>query len=69
MSITAQKMKFLVQISLANLQNPQETADLLKKSLTEMKLLHCTKKCSFPLRISSANVAKSAVSCEFGHIY
>ena len=44
MSITAQKMKFLVQISLANLQNPQETADLLKKSLTEMKLLHCTKK-------------------------
>ena len=29
--------------------------------------LHCTK--SFPLRISSVNVTKSAVSCGFGHIY
>ena len=27
------------------------------------------KKWSFPLRISSVNVTKSAVSCEFGHIY
>ena len=27
------------------------------------------KKCSFPLTISSVNVTKSAVSCEFGHIY
>ena len=27
------------------------------------------KKWSFPLRVSSVNVTKSAVSCEFGHIY
>ena len=27
------------------------------------------KKCSFPLRISSVNVTKPAVSCGFGHIY
>ena len=27
------------------------------------------KKRSFPLRISSVNVTKSAVSCGFGHIY
>ena len=31
--------------------------------------IHCTKKWSFPLRISSVNVTKSAVSCGFGHIY
>ena len=30
---------------------------------------HCTKNGSFPLRISSINVTKSAVSCGFGHIY
>ena len=30
---------------------------------------HCTKKWSFPLRISSVNVTKSTVSCGFGHIY
>ena len=30
---------------------------------------HCTKKWSFPLRISSANVTKSAGSCRFGQIY
>ena len=27
------------------------------------------KKWSFPLRVSSVNVTKSAVSCEFGHVY
>ena len=32
-------------------------------------LWQCTKKWSFPLRISSVNVTKSAVSCGFGHIY
>ena len=31
--------------------------------------IHCTKKWSFPLRISSVNVTKSAVSYGFGHIY
>ena len=30
-------------------------------------ILH--KKWSFPLRISSVNVAKSAENCGFGHIY
>ena len=30
---------------------------------------HWTKKGSFPLRIYSLNVAKSAESCGFGHIY
>ena len=29
---------------------------------------HCTQKWSFPLRISSVNVTKSAVSCGFGPI-
>ena len=29
----------------------------------------CTEKLSFPLRISSVNVTKSAVFCGFGHIY
>ena len=27
------------------------------------------KKCSFPLRISSANVTKTTGNCGFGHIY
>ena len=31
--------------------------------------VHCTKKWSFSLKISSANVIKSAVSCGFAHIY
>ena len=30
---------------------------------------HCTKKCSFPLRISLVNVGKYKVSCGFVHIY
>ena len=30
---------------------------------------HYTKKWNFPLRISSVNVSKSAVTCGFGHIY
>ena len=30
---------------------------------------HCTKKWSFPLRISSVIVTKSAVNCGIGHIY
>ena len=30
---------------------------------------NCTKKWSFPLRLSSVNMTKSAVSCRFGHIY
>ena len=33
--------------------------------LTIGKTLHCTN--NFPLRISSVNVTKSAVSCGFGH--
>ena len=40
------------------------------------KKLHCVilqlslhKKQSFPLRISSVNLTKSPVFCEFGHIY
>ena len=32
-----------------------------------MQTLH--KKLRFPLRISSVNMTKSAVSCGFGHIY
>ena len=34
-----------------------------------VKFTHCTKKWSFPCRISSVNVTKSAVFCGFGHIY
>ena len=37
------------------------TIDFIKQTLH--------KKLSFPLRISSINVTKSAVSCGFGHIY
>ena len=36
-------------------------------SLYMPETLH--QKLSFPLRISSVNVTKSAVSCGFGHIY
>ena len=42
-------------------------------SLSERQQFTCTislhTKWSFPLRISPVNVTKSAVSCEFGHIY
>ena len=36
---------------------------------TKLLLLPLHKKWSFPLRISSVNVTKSAVFCGFGHIY
>ena len=39
---------------------------LLKWSILDITM---HKKWSFPLRISSVNVTKSAVSCRFGHIY
>ena len=31
--------------------------------------MHCTKKWSFPLRVSSLNVTKPAGNCGFGHIW
>ena len=34
-----------------------------------LKYISLHKKWSFPLRISSVNLTKSAVSCGFGHIY
>ena len=37
--------------------------------LYDMILPHCTKKCSFPLRVSLVNLTKSAGNCQFGHIY
>ena len=40
---------------------------MLQLLLEQFFTLH--KKWSFPLRISSVNVSKSAVSCGFGHIY
>ena len=36
---------------------------------TLSNMLHCKKKRSFPLRIYSVNVTKSAENCGFGHIY
>ena len=40
------------------------------KFITWEYISHTTyKQCSFPLRISSVNMTKSAVSCGFGHIY
>ena len=39
------------------------------RKLHLISLFHCTKKWSFPLRISSVNVTKSAGNCGFGHIY
>ena len=42
--------------------------DFFRSSYPEaLRTLH--KKWSFPLRISSVNVTKSAVSCGFGHLY
>ena len=37
--------------------------------LVDCEKLHGTKKWSFPLRISSVNLTKSAFSCGFSHIY
>ena len=37
--------------------------------LLQFQFLHCTKKWSFPLRISSVNVTESVENCGFGHIY
>ena len=60
---------------------PAELPDIAKNQVSKKVLLilnekfysgkHSTmhKKWSFPLRISSVNVTKSAVSCGFGHIY
>ena len=45
----------------------QTICRLLVDSCFSLYSLH--KKWSFPLRIFSVNVTKSAVSCEFGHIY
>ena len=45
---------------------------LMKKSWNTIsweQYKHCTKKWSFPLRISSVNVIISSISCGFGHIY
>ena len=47
-----------------NNQTPFITKELRKEIYTT---LH--KKWSFPLRVSSVNVTKSAVACGFGHIY
>ena len=35
----------------------------IRKKEQSSGITHCTKKWSFPLRISSVNVSKSAVSC------
>ena len=35
----------------------------------ELVQTHTAQKRNFPLRISSVNLTKSAVSCGFGHIY
>ena len=47
-----------------NVKNKCSASIKIKTSMT-----HCTKKSSFPLRISSVNVTKSAGICGFGHIY
>ena len=44
-----------------------QVCDFINKRHQLLCSLH--KKLSFPLRISSVNVTKSAVSCRFGHIY
>ena len=58
------------------LQSPN-ISNILYKSIMMIKAFRCLpkseaalhKKWSFPLRMSSVNVTKSAVSCGFGHIY
>ena len=47
--------------------NARECGALPQKALKLKIALH--RKWSFPLRISSVNVTKSAGSCGFGHIY
>ena len=42
---------------------------ITSSSFGQFRYWQCTKKWSFPLRIFSVNVAKSAVSCGFGRIY
>ena len=65
------KITFLIKISIINYF--QE--DLIDDEAAPVGCVnhscewHCIKKWNFPLRISLVNVAKSAVSCGFGHIY
>ena len=47
----------------------QETFDFLRFSRDVNENIALHKKRSFPLRISSVNVTKSAGKCGFGHIY
>ena len=45
------------------------TPKILLIDVDELEIYHYTNKWSFPLRISSINVTKSAGNCEFSHIY
>ena len=54
---------FLLKAKIKNFRN------LHKLNFALIASKHCTNKWSFPLRISSVNVTKFAVSCGFGHIY
>ena len=66
-------MKHLHGKSIANETSSDNILILVKPfsgARTEaMKHYSCKKKRSFPLRISSVNVTKSAENCKFGHIY
>ena len=60
---------FHVQVNI-NCKKFNVTATQIVSQFTSLYMpetLH--QKLSFPLRISSVNVTKSAVSCGFGHIY
>ena len=57
-------VKYIFIIILCSMQNVLEEF----RSRGVLRTLHSTKNQSFSLKISSVNVAKTAVSCGFGHI-
>ena len=70
-SVYCSRIGTMADVCLRMLQN--FTQHLFKErnllQYSELLQTHCTKKRSFPLRISSVNVTKFAVSCGFGQTY
>ena len=57
-----------IDMNVGHLERGVDSNRFLILSFLQFISLHKEKK-SFPLRFSSVNVTKSAVSCEFGHIH
>ena len=69
----ANKLTFLIKESLfifvRFIPNHFRWNYFIETFVDRMASWHCTKKWSFPLRISTLSVTKSAVYCGFGYIY